>query len=83
VELLTVASASVTSRLAPRGEPHLAPLLAIANLRRLEWFHDHVRIESMLFDGYPAPDGGTIRPSETPGHGMTWRPAAAATYQVR
>ena len=30
---------------------HVAALAAIPNLRHLEWFHDHVRIETMLFDG--------------------------------
>ena len=27
-------------------------------LRHLEWFHDHVRIERMLFDGAPVPRNG-------------------------
>ncbi|GAA1566761.1 MULTISPECIES: enolase C-terminal domain-like protein [Kribbella] len=61
---------------------HLAALSAVPNLRHLEWFHDHTRIESMLFDGLPAPAGGTATPSESPGHGMTWLPLAAATYRV-
>ncbi|MFJ2032281.1 enolase C-terminal domain-like protein [Streptosporangium sp. NPDC087985] len=30
---------------------HLAVAAAIPNLRYLEWFHDHVRIEAMLSDG--------------------------------
>ena len=38
---------------------HCAPALhvhaacAVPRLRHLEWFHDHVRIEHMLFDGAP------------------------------
>jgi hypothetical protein len=32
---------------------------AIPNLRHLEYFHDHARIESMLFDGALDPSGGT------------------------
>jgi L-alanine-DL-glutamate epimerase-like enolase superfamily enzyme len=56
---------------------HCAPNLhapvaaATPNLRHLEWFHDHVRIESMLFTGALDPTGGTVTPtSDRPGHGM-------------
>jgi L-alanine-DL-glutamate epimerase-like enolase superfamily enzyme len=38
------------------------PLCAIPNARHLEWFHDHVRIERMLFDGLLEQQGGSIRP---------------------
>jgi L-alanine-DL-glutamate epimerase-like enolase superfamily enzyme len=56
---------------------HCAPNLhapvaaATPNLRHLEWFHDHVRIESLLFDGSLDPAGGTVTPPPSrPGHGM-------------
>ena len=63
---------------------HLAALAAVPNLRHLEWFHDHVRIESMLFDGCPEPVEGQLRPpTDRPGHGLTWRPERAASYRVR
>ncbi len=48
---------------------HCAPALhvhaasAVPRLRHLEWFHDHVRIEHMLFDGAPVPKDGAIRPT--------------------
>ncbi|NUR95696.1 MAG: mandelate racemase [Kribbellaceae bacterium] len=61
---------------------HVAALAAVPNLRHLEWFHDHTRIESMLFDGLPAPVDGAVTPPDAPGHGMTWRPSAAAAYRV-
>ena len=32
---------------------HLHVACAAPRLRHLEWFHDHVRIEHMLFDGAP------------------------------
>jgi hypothetical protein len=53
-------------RPAARGSP---------NLRHLEWFHDHVRIEDLFFDGTLDPLGGTIRPGAdgAPGHGLTLR----------
>ena len=34
------------------------PCCAVADVRHLEYFHDHVRIEHMLFDGVPEPEGG-------------------------
>lgn len=44
---------------------HLHAACAAPRLRHLEWFHDHVRIEHMLFDGAPHPDHGVIRPDLT------------------
>jgi L-alanine-DL-glutamate epimerase-like enolase superfamily enzyme len=45
--------------------------LAIPNLRHLEWFHDHVRVERMLFDGVLEPVNGALRPDPSrPGHGL-------------
>jgi L-alanine-DL-glutamate epimerase-like enolase superfamily enzyme len=47
---------------------HCAPSLhrhvacAVPRLRHLEWFHDHVRIEQMLFEGAPHAHDGTISP---------------------
>ena len=41
---------------------HLHVACASPRLRHLEWFHDHVRIEQMLFDGAPVPSAGEIRP---------------------
>jgi L-alanine-DL-glutamate epimerase-like enolase superfamily enzyme len=65
--------------------PHLHAHVAAAtpNLRHLEWFHDHERIESMLFDGTLDPTGGTITPrDDAPGHGLTFRDDVAETYRV-
>lgn len=68
---------------------HCAPALhgpvavAAARFRHLEWFHDHVRIERMLFDGAPVPRGGTIAPDLTrPGHGLTLKTRDADAYAV-
>ena len=41
---------------------HLHAACAAPRLRHLEWFHDHVRIEHMLFDGAPLPRDGGSRP---------------------
>lgn len=57
---------------------HCAPALhapvvaAIPNLRHLEWFNDHVRLEPELVDGVPTVDSGAlIAPTEVTGHGMS------------
>jgi L-alanine-DL-glutamate epimerase-like enolase superfamily enzyme len=65
--------------------PHLHVHVAAAtpNLRHLEWFHDHVRIEDLLFDGTLDPTGGTITPRDDAiGNGLTFRDDAAAQYLV-
>ncbi len=36
--------------------------MATPNLRHLEWFHDHVRIEERFLDGFPTPEDGAIVP---------------------
>jgi L-alanine-DL-glutamate epimerase-like enolase superfamily enzyme len=53
---------------------HLHAACAVPRLRHLEWFHDHVRIEQMLFDGAPAPRDGVIRPDlSRPGIGLAFK----------
>jgi L-alanine-DL-glutamate epimerase-like enolase superfamily enzyme len=61
---------------------HLAVAAATPNLRHLEWFHDHTRIERLLFDGAGGADGGVLVPTEAPGHGLQWRAADADGYRV-
>jgi L-alanine-DL-glutamate epimerase-like enolase superfamily enzyme len=62
---------------------HLHVACASPRLRHLEWFHDHVRIEHMLFDGAPAPEKGVIRPDPLrPGNGLTFKHQDAARYAV-
>ena len=57
---------------------HCAPSLhafvaaAIPNLRHVEWFVDHARLEPLLVDGLPDARGGALHPDHTArGHGMT------------
>ncbi|MGJ5135271.1 enolase C-terminal domain-like protein [Bradyrhizobium oligotrophicum] len=62
---------------------HLHAACAAPRLRHLEWFHDHVRIEHMLFDGAPRPKGGVIAPDlGRPGHGLVFKHADAVCYAV-
>jgi L-alanine-DL-glutamate epimerase-like enolase superfamily enzyme len=60
---------------------HLPVCCAAPRIRHIEWFHDHVRIERMFFDGAPAPRDGAIRPDLTrPGHGLTLKRSDAEAY---
>jgi L-alanine-DL-glutamate epimerase-like enolase superfamily enzyme len=59
----------VSGHCAPQLSAHA--LCAVQTLRHLEWFHDHVRVERMLFDGVLEPDGGVLRPDRSrPGNGL-------------
>jgi L-alanine-DL-glutamate epimerase-like enolase superfamily enzyme len=60
---------------------HAHALAAVPNLRHLEWFHDHVRIERMLFDGFVEPDNGAVAVDrDRPGLGVELRRADAERY---
>lgn len=60
---------------------HAHVLCAVAKLRHLEWFHDHVRIERMLFDGFLEPEDGVLRPDRSrAGLGVEFRHADAERY---
>jgi len=61
---------------------HAAVAAAIPNLRHIEWFHDHVRVESMFFDGALDPTGGVVRPVRGIGHGLTLRTGEVEQYRV-
>lgn len=62
---------------------HLHAACAVPRLRHLEWFHDHVRLEHMLFEGAPMPRNGEIRPDlSRPGNGLIFREADAARYAI-
>ena len=60
---------------------HLHVVCAVPRLRHLEWFHDHARIEHMLFEGAPTPVGGVIRPDlSRPGNGLAFKSQDAVRY---
>lgn len=57
---------------------HLHVCCAAPRLRHLEWFHDHVRIESAIFDGAPKARDGVIAPDPgRPGIGLEFKSADA------
>jgi L-alanine-DL-glutamate epimerase-like enolase superfamily enzyme len=62
---------------------HAHPCCAALPVRHLEYFHDHVRIEHLLFDGAPTPVGGVLSPDlSRPGLGLDLKRADAWRYAV-
>jgi L-alanine-DL-glutamate epimerase-like enolase superfamily enzyme len=62
---------------------HLHAALAARSVWNQEWFHDHVRIEHMLFEGAPVPNRGSIRAElGRPGLGLEFKRQDAQRYAV-
>ena len=62
---------------------HLHPACAVPNVRHLEYFHDHARVDRALFDGVIDPDHGRLRPDRTrPGLGLQINPDRASRYRA-
>ncbi|HET7478422.1 MAG TPA: enolase C-terminal domain-like protein [Rubrobacteraceae bacterium] len=66
---------------------HCAPAVsahaccAMETLLHLEYFHDHVRLENMLFDGTLRPEGGYLRPDPSrPGLGLQLKRSEAELF---
>ena len=66
---------------------HCAPAVsahaccALESLAHLEYFHDHVRVECMLFGGTLDPQGGYLRPDPSrPGLGLELKRSEAEHY---
>jgi L-alanine-DL-glutamate epimerase-like enolase superfamily enzyme len=61
---------------------HVPIAMATPHLRHLEWFADHVRIESRFLEALAPPHGGSVVPAESPGHGLVLRERDLAPYRV-
>ena len=62
---------------------HLHVAAASLMLRHMEYFHDHVRIEHMLFEGCVEPIAGMLSPDRSrPGRGMVFKHADALRYLI-
>ena len=56
---------------------------AVETLAHLEYFHDHVRVEGMLFDGALDPEAGHLRPDPSrPGLGLEPKRADVEEYSA-
>jgi L-alanine-DL-glutamate epimerase-like enolase superfamily enzyme len=66
---------------APAASAHACT--AVETVEHIEYFHDHVRIESMLFEGATEPDGGVLSPGESrPGLGLEPRASVLEEYRL-
>lgn len=64
----------------PSAHLHLA--CAVRPLRHVEYFHDHARIEQLLFDGFRPPVNGSIYPDlSRPGLGIEFKHADAERFR--
>lgn len=71
----------ISGHCAPNLHAHVAA--SVPNLRHCEYFHDHHRIETMLFEGTLDPDGGAMTPDRSaPGHGLVFRDTDAERFRV-
>jgi L-alanine-DL-glutamate epimerase-like enolase superfamily enzyme len=62
---------------------HVHPCCALKPVRHVEYFHDHVRIEQMLFDGAAQPRAGKLYPDfSRPGLGLELKRDDAARYAI-
>lgn len=70
----------LSSHTAPALHLHVA--CSLTSLRHMEWFYDHVRIESLLFDGAPVPRGGRVSPDlSRSGIGLEFKHQDADRYR--
>ena len=79
--LCSARSIDLSAHCAPAVSAHA--FCAVERLRHLEYFHDHVRIEDMLFDGVLSPRGGALEPDpRRPGLGIHLKRKDAEPYLV-
>ncbi len=65
-------SLDLSAHTAPHVSAHAC--CGLRRVRHLEWFADHVRIESLLFDGAMQPCAGALRPDPVdPGLGIVFK----------
>ncbi|MGH8022555.1 MAG: enolase C-terminal domain-like protein, partial [Limisphaerales bacterium] len=73
----------LSSHTAPALHAHLC--CAAARARHVEYFHDHVRVEQLLFSGATtAHQGGFLQPDlSQPGLGLEFKERDAARFQIK
>jgi len=71
----------VSAHCAPAMSAHV--FCAIDRRRHLEYFHDHIRIEELLFDGLPELADGALHPDRSrPGNGLELKRKEIATWSA-
>jgi L-alanine-DL-glutamate epimerase-like enolase superfamily enzyme len=71
----------VSGHCAPALHAHVAA--SVANLRHVEYFHDHARLEPLLFDGVPTVRNGALQLSlDVSGNGLRLKRSDAEQYRT-
>jgi L-alanine-DL-glutamate epimerase-like enolase superfamily enzyme len=79
--LCSARSVPLSAHCAPAISAHAC--CAAETLVHLEYFHDHVRIERLLFDGVLTPDDGRLAPDpDRPGLGLELKRPDAAPFAI-
>ncbi len=79
--LCSACSLPLSAHCAPSLHTHVC--CAALPMRHLEYFHDHARIEHMLFDGFHSPvDGALVPDLSRPGIGLELKIADARRFAV-
>jgi L-alanine-DL-glutamate epimerase-like enolase superfamily enzyme len=74
-------SLPLSAHTAPNLHAHIC--CAAPSACHVEYFHDHARIERMLFDGALVPTGGVLRPDQSrPGMGLALKHQDAEPFLV-
>ncbi|MFO0578817.1 MAG: enolase C-terminal domain-like protein [Polyangia bacterium] len=80
--LCEAAQTPLSAHCAPSVHAH--PACALPRCCHLEYFHDHARIEHLLFDGALTPRGGALTPDRSrPGLGLELKQAEAERFRVQ
>lgn len=76
-----VRSVPLSAHCGPAMHVHVG--CAVSNLRHIEYFHDHARIDRLLFDGAPIPHDGQLAPDlSRPGNGLELKRQDAEEWRV-
>jgi L-alanine-DL-glutamate epimerase-like enolase superfamily enzyme len=62
-ELAAEYGLDISAHCAPQASAHVC--CAVPHFRHIEYFHDHVRVEQLVFDGVLMPVEGALRPDRT------------------
>lgn len=77
--LVEARSMELSAHCAPALHAHVCA--SLRQIRHIEYFHDHVRIERLLFDGVPEARLGVLSPDRSrPGLGLTLRTRDAERF---
>jgi L-alanine-DL-glutamate epimerase-like enolase superfamily enzyme len=80
-DLAAAAGIEISAHCAPNLHAHVGT--AVPHLRHVEFFHDHERVDRLLFDGLLDPAGGSLTPRrDVPGHGMVLKEADAERFRA-